>query len=215
MDESVMLAFVTNSSYIFQLDSDDIIYLKDVGVSEVIIAAMIQHDKTLQSNLPNPTAAEPPPNTNVTVAVTEIQPPAPETVAYGEPVEQVNVSYTYFYSSLAPYGSWINVGSCGLVWRPTACAVNREWRPYCDSGRWVYSDCGWYWASTYSWGWAPYHYGRWLRHSHYGWCWAPKGTIPGSSSRLRVRPSPIAARAGAIRWSHRSRDVAPGCHAWS
>src|SRR5436190_13378166 len=60
MDESVMLAFVTNSSYIFQLDSDDIIYLKDVGVSEVIIAAMIQHDKTLQSNLPNPTAAEPP-----------------------------------------------------------------------------------------------------------------------------------------------------------
>src|SRR4029077_19691591 len=25
----------------------------------------------------------------------------------------------------------------------------------------------------YSWGWAPFHYGRWFNHGSFGWCWAP------------------------------------------
>jgi hypothetical protein len=47
-----------------------------------------------------------------------------------------------------------------------------NWRPYCDRGHWVYTDCGWYWNSDYSWG-ATFHYGRWFQHSRYGWCWWP------------------------------------------
>jgi hypothetical protein len=28
-------------------------------------------------------------------------------------------------------------------------------------------------AVLYSWGWAPFHYGRWFHHSHRGWIWWP------------------------------------------
>ena len=32
---------------------------------------------------------------------------------------------------------------------------------------------GWTWASDYNWGWAPFHYGRWLYDDAYGWMWVP------------------------------------------
>jgi hypothetical protein len=37
----------------------------------------------------------------------------------------------------------------------------------------VNTDGGWFWASDYSWGWAPFHYGRWHRHPTAGWVWFP------------------------------------------
>lgn len=40
-------------------------------------------------------------------------------------------------------------------------------------GHWVNSDWGWCWVSDYSWGWAPFHYGRWFHHRTHGWCWVP------------------------------------------
>jgi hypothetical protein len=32
---------------------------------------------------------------------------------------------------------------------------------------------GWTWYSNYSWGWAPFHYGRWFFDNAYGWMWLP------------------------------------------
>src|SRR5437773_369992 len=61
----------------------------------------------------------------------------------------------------------------GWCWQPSTVIIDRGWRPYCHRGRWLYSDCGWYWLSDYSWGWAPFHYGRWFRHNRLGWCWRP------------------------------------------
>ncbi len=29
------------------------------------------------------------------------------------------------------------------------------------------------WVSDYSWGWAPFHYGRWFNDPYYGWMWMP------------------------------------------
>lgn len=29
------------------------------------------------------------------------------------------------------------------------------------------------WVSDYSWGWAPFHYGRWTFDNYYGWMWIP------------------------------------------
>ena len=37
----------------------------------------------------------------------------------------------------------------------------------------MWTAYGWYWQSDYSWGWAPFHYGRWLRSAHRGWLWVP------------------------------------------
>ena len=81
------------------------------------------------------------------------------------------VTTTYFYDTLSPYGSWIYVNGYGRCWRPSVCVYNPAWQPYCDHGHWVYTNCGWYWYSDYSWGWAPFHYGRWFQHPGMGWCW--------------------------------------------
>jgi len=75
-----------------------------------------------------------------------------------------------FYEPLAAQGAWIEVGSYGRCWRPAHVAV--EWRPY-SFGHWVWTDCGWYWASHEPWGWACYHYGSWAYDSDYGWIWVP------------------------------------------
>jgi hypothetical protein len=79
----------------------------------------------------------------------------------------------YFYSDLSPYGQWVDLEGYGWCWQPTVVAGNPQWQPYCDDGHWVYTDAGWFWQSDYPWGWAPFHYGRWLRHEHAGWVWFP------------------------------------------
>ncbi len=181
VDESVMLSFVTNSHSTFNLSSDAIIYLNDVGVPGTVVTSMIQHDQALKAGYANVTS--PPVYTNPSMPapgtatpypgpVSESQPPA-EVVENGQPSAPAAGSANYFYDSMAPYGSWISVDGYGLCWQPTTVVVNPGWRPYCNGGNWVYSDSGWYWASDYSWGWAPFHYGRWFRHSRWGWCWAP------------------------------------------
>ena len=78
-----------------------------------------------------------------------------------------------FQRDLAPYGTWIEVKGYGQCWRPTALAINPDWRPYLHDGHWCYTDQGWYWQSGYSWGAITFHYGRWLREPGIGWCWWP------------------------------------------
>lgn len=184
VEENVMMAYVTNSAFVFNLASADIVYLNDVGVPASVVVAMIQRDQTVRAGLPGAAAAGTPPvYTNQLVPApgaptpyATSPEPEPQTtpVAEAAPVQQpVNVSYAYFYESLAPYGTWIDIAGYGRCWQPSVVVVNRGWQPYCDRGRWVYSDCGWYWASDYSWGWAPFHYGRWFCHYQMGWCWAP------------------------------------------
>jgi hypothetical protein len=85
-------------------------------------------------------------------------PPAPE------------VSYQNFYDALSPYGEWIDDPGYGYVWMPN---VGPDFKPYATNGNWVYTDEGWTWASNYSWGWAPFHYGRWFYQDGYGWMWMP------------------------------------------
>jgi hypothetical protein len=84
------------------------------------------------------------------------------------PVE--DVSYQSFYDQLSPYGNWINYPGYGYVWMPNA---GPDFRPYSTNGNWIYTDAGWTWASNYSWGWAPFHYGRWFYEDGYGWMWVP------------------------------------------
>ena len=89
------------------------------------------------------------------------------------PVQPTVVSRQIFYESLSPYGTWVEVPSYGWCWQPTVAIANPAWIPYGDGGRWAWTDSGWYWHSSYTWGWGPYHYGRWQRHSRHGWVWMP------------------------------------------
>ncbi len=166
VSDGVIKNYVTNSSSTFNLDSDKIIYLKDIGMADDIVTAMMQRDQVLQQQMAASTYQPPPPQPAPaveTVLSTEAAPPPP--------TEEVTVNY--FYDTLAPYGAWVDVEGYGRCWRPTVTVVNAGWQPYCNDGRWIYTDDGWYWYSTYSWGWAPFHYGRWFRDARFGWCWYP------------------------------------------
>lgn len=76
----------------------------------------------------------------------------------------------YFYTSLSPYGTWIDIGFGTPVWKPTI--IKRGWEPY-YRGRWIYTDYGWYWDSYEPFGYIVYHYGRWYYDDYYGWIWIP------------------------------------------
>jgi len=81
-----------------------------------------------------------------------------------------DVSVNFFYDNLNG-GNWYQVADYGYVWQPDA-ATSPDWRPYTD-GYWTYTDVGWTWVSYEDFGWATYHYGRWVRLEDYGWCWVP------------------------------------------
>jgi hypothetical protein len=75
-----------------------------------------------------------------------------------------------FYTRLSPEeGDWVEAGNYGYCFRPR---VSEDWRPY-RNGHWVWTDRGWYWDSGERFGWATYHYGRWVDIRGTGWCWVP------------------------------------------
>ena len=73
-------------------------------------------------------------------------------------------------SDLDEYGTWRDVPEYGHVWVPTE--VEPGWAPYHD-GHWAWVDpWGWTWVDDAPWGFAPFHYGRWVSYGGY-WGWAP------------------------------------------
>src|SRR5204863_2801738 len=84
---------------------------------------------------------------------------------------RTDVSIDFFYDSLGSGGNWVELGDYGYCWQPSV-AVSTGWRPYSD-GYWAYTDLGWTWASYEDFGWATYHYGRWVRLRDRGWFWVP------------------------------------------
>ena len=180
VSEEVLLTYVEKYADAFNLGADQILYLNDLGVSSTVITAMLKHDgSTVAATAPagvQTQAVSNVPMTPVSPAAPAPAPQAEATVATPPPSTEA----AYFYDSLSPYGSWIYLSGYGWCWQPTVAVSTPAWRPYSDRGRWYWSDAGWYWNSDYSWGWAPFHYGRWYHHGHRGWVWTP-GTVWGPS----------------------------------
>ena len=99
-----------------------------------------------------------------------------------------DVSVDFFYNNLSG-GSWIEVADYGYCWQPDV-ALSADWRPYSD-GYWAYTDLGWTWVSYEDFGWATYHYGRWVRLSGRGWVW-----VPGRDEDLEWGPAWVSWRTG-------------------
>ena len=150
-----------------------IVYLRDLGISSPVLQALAERRPAGQGQPAGPATSPPAPPTAT--------PPGAENATLPPPVADSNVAppapaasdYTYYSDSLAPYGTWLYVPGYGWCWQPTVGVVNPVWQPYGQDGYWVWTDCGWYWNSYYTWGWAPFHYGRWCRYSSYGWVWCP------------------------------------------
>jgi hypothetical protein len=192
VSEDVINSYTSVSSEPFNLTTDHIIYFTDIGITDAVIKNMIEHDRALGVATPDLTPSEPnyaaqsasmAPANQPNAPVYAQNPPSSQAVV--TPVsttqtvivqERPAVTTQVFYDSLSPYGTWIHLDNLGWTWQPTVATVNVNWRPYYDRGRWAYTDAGWYWNSNYSWGWAPFHYGRWSRQAGYGWVWAPGST---------------------------------------
>ncbi len=163
VDEGVILTYVTNSSAMFTLGAEEIVYLNDLGINSSVITAMMQRDQSLK--VASAARVQP-----IAVAPTYVNPPQPVVVRESQPAYDTE---NYFSDSLTPYGTWIEVEGYGRCWRPTVAISSPTWRPYVDRGHWVHTDAGWYWMSDYSWGSVAFHYGRWFSHPRMGWCWWP------------------------------------------
>jgi len=81
-------------------------------------------------------------------------------------------AYSQFQTALAPYGGWDYDSSYGYVWSPSASIVGTGFSPYATGGNWALTEYGWTWVSDWSWGWAPFHYGRWITRAG-RWSWVP------------------------------------------
>ena len=79
-----------------------------------------------------------------------------------------------FRPVLQPYGTWVDDPTYGTVWVPSPDTVGPDFQPYVSSGHWAY-DNDYVWVSDYPWGWAPFHYGRWVTVEGRGWSWIASG----------------------------------------
>lgn len=74
-------------------------------------------------------------------------------------------------------GSWRPGTEYGAVWFPNN--VPAEWTPY-HNGHWVHRALwGWVWVEDEQWGYAPFHYGRWVNlNGRWGWVPGPPAEHP-------------------------------------
>lgn len=87
--------------------------------------------------------------------------------AYAEPIAAPKV---VGYGDLNTYGTWTDDPDYGHIWSPSS--VSEDWAPYRE-GHWESIEpWGWTWIDDEPWGFAPYHYGRWL-YVHGHWYWVP------------------------------------------
>ena len=82
--------------------------------------------------------------------------------------------YMTGHEELDFHGDWIPDGTYGNVWVPRV--VPTGWAPY-RSGQWRWvRPWGWSWVDHAPWGYAPFHYGRWVTIGN-RWCWWPGGYV--------------------------------------
>jgi hypothetical protein len=76
------------------------------------------------------------------------------------------------YAELDAYGDWSTDPQYGAVWMPRY--VDAGWAPF-RFGYWSWvGPWGWTWIDDAPWGFAPCHYGNWVRARN-GWAWSPGG----------------------------------------
>jgi hypothetical protein len=87
------------------------------------------------------------------------------------------------YQDLEEYGAWHQTPGYGYAWFPRT--TEPDWAPY-RYGHWDYVEpWGYTWVDDEPWGFAPFHYGRWMNYEG-AWGWVPGP--PRVESAAYVRP---------------------------
>lgn len=81
------------------------------------------------------------------------------------------------YSDLDDYGQWTPTPDYGPMWFPRD--ESPDWQPY-TTGYWAYvQPWGYTWVDDAPWGYAPFHYGRWVNwQGRWGWAPGPPNVRP-------------------------------------
>jgi hypothetical protein len=95
------------------------------------------------------------------------------------------------YQDLDDQGSWSPTPEYGNVWFPRH--VEAGWAPY-HNGHWSYiAPWGYTWVDDQPWGFAPFHYGRWISvRGAWGWIPAPPRPAFGTYVRPVYAPALVA-----------------------
>ena len=102
------------------------------------------------------------------------------------------------YEDLNESGSWRVVQGYGQIWTPSH--VSSDWAPY-RSGHWTWvAPWGWTWIDDASWGFAPFHYGRWA-YLDARWVW-----IPGAVAARPVYAPALVVFVGGASWTPAGGD---------
>jgi len=87
------------------------------------------------------------------------------------------------YEDLDDHGTWQRTPDNGYVWFPRT--TEPGWAPY-HNGHWDYIEpWGYTWVDDEPWGFAPFHYGRWVNYQG-SWGWVP--AAPRAEGVVYVRP---------------------------
>jgi hypothetical protein len=176
LGEDSIVAFIQRQNVDYALSAEELILLKNQGVTSPVLAAMVKSGTTRAASSTPAGATSIPAAVQPTTPISAVTAPTvvPATaLTPTPPAAPLNPDAAYFYQQLSPYGRWLLGEDNQWYWQPTVVVTDRNWRPYWDKGHWIWTDSGWYWASDYSWGWAAFHYGRWRLHPLHGWVWMP------------------------------------------
>jgi hypothetical protein len=124
-----------------------------------------------------------------------LQPAAPDDLDVWSQQRDQQIARTASYQYVSPdipgaadldaYGDWEPQSEYGAIWYPRS--VPADWEPY-RYGHWVNHDpWGWVWVEDEPWGYAPFHYGRWISYrGRWGWVPGPVAVRPVYSPALVV-----------------------------
>ena len=107
--DDVVLAYIQNSQAPFTLSADDVLYLKDIGLSPQVTSAMLGHDSTLrgqpQQQYAPAAAVQPPPSPVAPPPSAQVPPPPQPAAPPPAYVTSAPADVSYFYNDLSPYGT--------------------------------------------------------------------------------------------------------------
>src|SRR5450755_253479 len=95
------------------------------------------------------------------------------------------------YEDLDEHGAWRPAPGYGNVWFPRSAGA--DWAPY-HNGHWAYIEpWGYSWVDDQPWGFAPFHYGRWVSvDGAWGWIPAPRRVVGVAYVRPVYAPALVA-----------------------
>lgn len=178
-DDQVVTAFVKSSATPYSLTADEIISLKNIGVSSPVISAMVSHDNELlhkgrgpQYNYEQRLYGPAGQGSSVAPLISEPQIPNAPTMPNAATVPDAPKVTVPESAPTAPPATVVQQSPPApqVEVVPVAPGPDYYWVP----GYWTWRGHVWVWMRGY-WAFRPYHGavwigGTWVRHGH-GWVW--------------------------------------------